>query len=131
MSATLHSPVAYTNIAWLLEWACYREPDKVFASLDPKPSQATWSQLMGTIAHRLTPQPVKLRADVELTCTTEAGIEAIKRALLAGEACGSDEVPIKARLVAPPLYVLGTNATNKVGTLFCFGNRRRVRVRGD
>lgn len=94
----------------------------MLASLDPKPTQATWSQLMGTIAHRLTPQPVKLRADVELTCFTEAGIEAIKRALLAGEACGSDEVPIKARLVAPPLYVLGTNATNKVGPPFCFGN---------
>ena len=91
-----------------------REPDKVFASLDPKPSTAAWSLLREQIARRLTPTAVKLRADIELRCFTDAGIGAIKRALRAAEASGTAEVPIKAKLVAPPLYVLGTNATDKV-----------------
>ena len=86
----------------------------MFSSLNPRPSETTLTQLTGTIARRLTPQPIKLRADVELTCYTDAGIDAIKRALRAAEASGSAEVPIKAKLVAPPLYVLGTNATDKV-----------------
>ena len=69
---------------------------------------------MSTIARRLTPQPIKLRADIELTCYTPAGIDAIKKALRAGEKESSDAVPIRAKLVAPPLYVLSTNATDKV-----------------
>jgi translation initiation factor 2 subunit 1 len=75
---------------------------------------------MGTIARRLTPQPIKLRADIELTCYTPAGIDAIKKALRAGEAQSNETVPIKAKLVAPPLYVLSTNATDKV----CFYRSR-------
>ena len=75
---------------------------------------ATHSILMSTIARRLTPQPIKLRADIELTCYTPAGIDAIKKALRAGEKQSTDAVPIKAKLVAPPLYVLSTNATDKV-----------------
>jgi translation initiation factor 2 subunit 1 len=72
---------------------------------------------MSTIARRLTPQPIKLRADIELTCYTPAGIDAIKKALRAGEKESNEAVPIKAKLVAPPLYVLSTNATDKVRPL--------------
>jgi translation initiation factor 2 subunit 1 len=71
---------------------------------------------MLTIARRLTPQPIKLRTDIELTCYTPAGIDAIKKALRAGELESSEAVPIKAKLVAPPLYVLSTNATDKVNS---------------
>ncbi|KAH8100442.1 translation initiation factor 2, alpha subunit [Phellopilus nigrolimitatus] len=46
-------------------------------------------------------------------CYSEAGIDAIKRALRAGEAAGTEAVQIKAKLVAPPLYILGTNAMDK------------------
>ena len=75
---------------------------------------AVLSVLLSTIARRLTPQPIKLRADIELTCYTPAGIDAIKKALRAGEGQSTEAVPIKAKLVAPPLYVLSTNATDKV-----------------
>jgi len=91
-----------------------REPDAVFGTLPQPVPQATHSLLMATIARRLTPQPIKLRADIELTCYTPAGIDAIKKALSAGEKASSEAVPIKAKLVAPPLYVLSTNATDKV-----------------
>ncbi|KAG2008075.1 translation initiation factor eIF2 alpha subunit, variant 2 [Coprinopsis cinerea AmutBmut pab1-1] len=89
------------------------EPDVVFSSLPNPVPEETLSLLRATIAKRLTPQPIKLRADIELTCYTPAGIGAIKKALRAGEKQSTEAVPIKAKLVAPPLYVLSTNATDK------------------
>ncbi|KAF5323240.1 hypothetical protein D9619_013489 [Psilocybe cf. subviscida] len=89
------------------------EPDTVFSSLTTPIAPSTLSILIATIARRLTPQPIKLRADIELTCYTPAGIDAIKLALRKGEKQSTEAVPIKAKLVAPPLYVLSTNATDK------------------
>jgi len=89
------------------------ESDTVFATLPTPVPASTLTLLMSTIARRLTPQPIKLRADIELTCYTPAGIDAIKKALRAGEKESNEAVPIKAKLVAPPLYVLSTNATDK------------------
>ncbi|KAF8342819.1 eukaryotic translation initiation factor 2 subunit alpha [Cantharellus anzutake] len=87
------------------------EPDEVFQELNLSPGIT--KLLMATVARRLTPQPIKLRADIELTCFRPAGIDAIKRALIAGEAASTPAVPITAKLVAPPFYVLDTNATDK------------------
>ncbi|TFK19928.1 hypothetical protein FA15DRAFT_689358 [Coprinopsis marcescibilis] len=89
------------------------EPDVVFNSLTAPVPESTLNLLKQTIAKRLTPQPIKLRADIELTCYTPAGIDAIKKALRAGEKQSTEAVPIKAKLVAPPLYILSTNATDK------------------
>ncbi|KAF5367569.1 hypothetical protein D9758_003794 [Tetrapyrgos nigripes] len=89
------------------------EPDTVFSTLQTSMSPSVKSVLMATIARRLTPQPIKLRADIEVTCYTPAGIDAIKKALRAGEKESNEAVPIKVKLVAPPLYVLSTNATDK------------------
>lgn len=93
------------------------EPETVFATLGQTIPPPTYALLMHTIARRLTPQPIKLRADIELTCYTPAGIDAIKKALRAGEKVSTEAVPIKAKLVAPPLYVLSTNATDKFGAV--------------
>jgi len=89
------------------------EPETVYSSLPQPIPASTLSILTATIARRLTPQAIKLRADIELTCYTPSGIDAIKRALRAGEKQSNETVPIKAKLVAPPLYVLSTNATDK------------------
>jgi len=89
------------------------EPEVVFATLNPRPPQHITDALLATIARRLTPQPIKVRADIELTCYTPAGIDAIKRALKSGEAVSTEAVPIRAKLIAPPLYVLDTNASDK------------------
>ena len=90
----------------------------MFSQLETQIPPSTIQILMNTIARRLTPQPIKIRADIELTCYTPAGIDAIKKALRAGEKESTDAVQIKARLVAPPLYVLSTNATDKVWLSF-------------
>ncbi|KOS22793.1 Eukaryotic translation initiation factor 2 subunit alpha [Escovopsis weberi] len=77
------------------------------------PSQAVEDELKLYISKRLTPQPVKLRADVEVTCFGYDGIDAIKAALRKAEANNSEEQQIKVRLVAPPLYVLTSTSLDK------------------
>ncbi|CAO1632875.1 unnamed protein product [Sympodiomycopsis kandeliae] len=72
-------------------------------------------ELQANIARRLTPQPVKIRADVEVTCFGYEGIDAIKRALQKAESLSTEVVPIKVKLVAPPLYVLVSHSTDKLG----------------
>lgn len=63
----------------------HSEPERVFSELPNPVPEATLQFLQATIARRLTPQPIKLRADIELTCYQPAGIDAIKKALKAGE----------------------------------------------
>lgn len=65
------------------------------------------------IRRRLAPQPIKIRADVEVSCFTYEGIDAIREALFAGIAVGTDNSPIKIRLIAPPIYVLSTMTLDK------------------
>ena len=43
------------------------------------------NDLLTYIKRRLAPQPVKIRADIEVTCFTYEGIDAIKAALGDGE----------------------------------------------
>lgn len=87
------------------------EPDKVLAPYDLPPEVK--ETLLSNISRRLTPQPIKLRADLEVTCFSYEGIDAIKESLKAGEAVGSEEMPIKIKLVAPPLYVMMTTSLDK------------------
>jgi translation initiation factor 2 subunit 1 len=69
--------------------------------------------LLKNIKRRMTPQPVKIRADVELTCFQYDGIEHIKNAIRAAEGTSTEECPVKMKLVAPPLYVLTTQTLDK------------------
>lgn len=70
--------------------------------------------LMTNIERRLTPQALKIRADLELSCFDYEGIDAIKAALKAGEAVGKAAgQDVKIKLVAPPLYVMMTTSMDK------------------
>ncbi|KAL6756933.1 eukaryotic translation initiation factor 2 alpha [Haematococcus lacustris] len=69
--------------------------------------------LLKNIKRRMTPQPVKIRADVELTCFQYDGIEHIKASMRAAEAQSTEECVVKMKLVAPPLYVLTTQTLDK------------------
>lgn len=69
--------------------------------------------LLKNIKRRMTPQPLKIRADVELTCFHYDGIEHIKSAMRAAEAMSTEECVVKMKLVAPPLYVLTTQTLDK------------------
>ena len=63
----------------------------------------------------MRPQPVKIRADFEITCFAYEGIEAIKDALREGERVAQAErgIDVKYRLTAPPLYRCETTTLDK------------------
>ncbi len=105
----------YQNIGWPLykkyghaydafKLALTDSPDNVFEGLNVP--QDISSSLLSLIKRKLAQQPVKIRADIEVTCFNYHGIDAIKEALLAGENAGSEDEPVKIRLIAPPLYVM-------------------------
>jgi len=71
--------------------------------------------LVAYIRRRLAPQPVKIRADVEVSCFTYEGINAIREALFSGIAKGTEHCQIKIRLIAPPIYVLSTMTLDRDG----------------
>lgn len=71
------------------------DPDTIFGPFDMP--EHIKKELLHNIRRRLTPQPVKIRADIDCSCFGYEGIEAVKKALTAGEAMGTEEVPIKAR----------------------------------
>jgi len=87
------------------------EPEKTFQ--DIVMSEELKDAVIKNIKRRLTPQPVKVRADVEITCFRYEGIDAIKKALYKGEATSTESSPIKIKLVAPPLYVVVTTSVQK------------------
>ncbi|KAH7464773.1 hypothetical protein PRIC1_005616 [Phytophthora ramorum] len=85
--------------------------DAVFEELDVTPE--ILSALKTQIRRRLTPQPIKIRADIEVTCFTYEGIEAIRSALQAGQDVSTEDVPVKVKLIAPPMYVMTTSTLDK------------------
>lgn len=70
--------------------------------------------IIADIIRRLTPQKVKIRADVEVACFAYEGIDTVKKALMAAESVSTEDIPIKARLVAPPLYVISTQCMDRL-----------------
>jgi translation initiation factor 2 subunit 1 len=69
--------------------------------------------LISNIKRRLTPQAVKCRADIEVSCYSYEGIDAIKDALKEGLKMSTDEKPIKINLIAPPVYVVTSSSLDR------------------
>ncbi|CDH17289.1 Eukaryotic translation initiation factor 2 subunit alpha [Zygosaccharomyces bailii ISA1307] len=84
----------------------------VWEGIEP-PSKDVFEELKNYISRRLTPQAVKIRADVEVSCFSYEGIDAIKSALQAAESLSNDKMQIKVKLVAAPLYVITTQSLDK------------------
>ncbi|EEC49774.1 predicted protein [Phaeodactylum tricornutum CCAP 1055/1] len=70
-------------------------------------------ELTTYILRRLAPQPIKIRSDIEVSCFSYEGIDAIREALFAGMAKGTENSVIKIKLIAPPIYVLSTTTLDK------------------
>ncbi|KAI3505101.1 hypothetical protein L1887_27006 [Cichorium endivia] len=69
--------------------------------------------LVKNIRRRMTPQPLKIRADIEMKCFQFDGVLHIKDAMRKAEAAGNQDCPVKIKLVAPPSYVLITQTLDK------------------
>jgi len=68
------------------------DPETITAKLDelnvPKEIQ---EELLTNIKRKMTPQPVKIRADIEVTCFTYDGVDALRESLHAGESHSTGE----------------------------------------
>jgi translation initiation factor 2 subunit 1 len=69
--------------------------------------------LLVNIKRRLTPQAVKCRADIEVSCYSYEGIDAIKTALKEGLKLTTEEKPVKINLIAPPVYVVTSTCLDR------------------
>lgn len=69
---------------------------------------------------RLTPQAVKIRADIEVSCFAYDGIDAVKEALIKGQKCSTQEMPIKVieEIFLKNLVLLISGSSGCFGTCF-------------
>mmetsp|Transcript_16244 Transcript_16244/g.27797 ORF Transcript_16244/g.27797 Transcript_16244/m.27797 type:complete len:312 (-) Transcript_16244:55-990(-) len=88
------------------------DPERVFAKVPDCPAELK-DALLTDIRQRLTPQPVRVRADIECTCFSYEGVDGIRAALMAGMAVQTEHIEIKIKLLAPPLYVMWCSALDK------------------
>lgn len=84
----------------------------VFNSITP-PSAEILEDLKANIARRLSPQAIKCRADIDVSCFSYEGIDAIKKALTAAEELSDENNQIKVKLVAAPRYVVTSQSLEK------------------
>ncbi|KAJ9537062.1 hypothetical protein OSB04_029795 [Centaurea solstitialis] len=86
---------------------------KEVAKVVPAISEDVKDALVRNIRRRMTPQPLKIRADIEMKCFQFDGVLHIKEAMRRAEAVGTKDCPVKIKLVAPPSYVLNTQTLDK------------------
>ncbi|KAL6142019.1 hypothetical protein ACLB2K_060303 [Fragaria x ananassa] len=113
----------YVNIAWPLykKYGHAAEAFKIIAtdsnlvldSLTPAVSEEVKESLIKNIRRRMPVQPLRIRADIDVTCYHFDGVVHIKDALRRAEAAGNDECPVKVKLIAPPSYVVRTQTLDK------------------
>ena len=90
---------------------CLTEPNEVMAHCDIEDNLK--KLLLLNIQRRLTSEPIKIRADIHVSCFAYGGIDVIKTALKAGATYEIDNLQIKVNLVAAPHYVVTTMALDK------------------
>jgi len=118
----------FQRTAWFLDEKYKRENEKCKASYDMfkravddpsildelKISAEERNFLMRNIERRLTPQAMKVRADIQVSCFAYEGVDAVKKALNKGLACSCEEHNLKINLIAPPTYVLTTQSLDRM-----------------
>lgn len=75
--------------------------------------EKTKEVLISNINRRMMPQAVKVRSDIEVSCYSYEGIDAVKEALKQGLTLSTEDLPIKINLIAPPLYVVSTTTLER------------------
>ena len=61
----------------------------------------------------MVPHPVKIFAEIKLTCYTHEGIDAIKFALNEGQSISTSEIPLKFMIISSPIYEISTRTIKK------------------
>ncbi|KAK6297742.1 hypothetical protein J4Q44_G00323250 [Coregonus suidteri] len=97
----------FTRTAWVFD----EKDPAILDGLDLTEEER--AVLIDNINRPLTPQAVKIRADIEVACYGYEGINAVKDALRAGLSCSTEAMPIKINLIAPPRYVMTTTTLER------------------
>lgn len=79
--------------------------------------EKTQEVLISNINRRMMPQAVKVRSDIEVSCYSYEGIDAVKTALKKGLELSTEDLPVSINLIAPPLYVVTTTTLDREGAL--------------
>jgi len=91
--------------------------DEVWSKLQEKTgetiSDELKEQLISNIKRRLTVNATRLRATVDVTCYEYEGIDAVREALRAGQACECDDAKLQVTLIAPPQYSISTTCIDR------------------
>jgi len=90
-------------------------PDEVLGQYDGLLREDVRSSLLKHIAKRFASMVVKIRATIKVACLGYEGIDAIKAALQAGKAVGTEAMPISIRVISSPLYMLTTETMDRAG----------------
>lgn len=90
-----------------------QEPEVILSQLAEQPSEEVKDALLKNIKRKMTPQPLKVRADVELTCFAYEGVLAIQDAMRAAQATSKEDLQVDMRVIAAPLYVMTTMTLDK------------------
>merc|ERR1711991_621663 len=73
--------------------------------------------LLAIVRHRMSTNPIKVEAEINLTCFGRDGVDALKASLIAGREVGTEETPITVTVKASPCYCLSaTNIDKSVAT---------------
>lgn len=110
----------YKKYVWPLYESDYGHPFDAFKALasegdsiwkDVEEADAdTVEAFSRVVKQRMATQPVKIGAQIEVTCYSEAGIDDIKYALKTAQASAKD---VKIQLISSPLYLLFTTTIDE------------------
>jgi len=110
----------YKKYVWPLYETDYTHPFDAFKALAAE-GEAIWKDVEDpdkeilesftkVVKQRLATQPVKVGAQIEVTCYSEAGIDDIKHALKTAQAAAKD---VKIQLISSPLFLLFTTTIDE------------------
>ena len=81
----------------------FRDPDAVFSKVNITKEQR--DALLDTINKKMSSNPLKIRVDFALTCTSFDGVDVIREALLtAKHQVNVDGWKLDFKMIAPPYY---------------------------
>jgi translation initiation factor 2 subunit 1 len=88
-------------------------PDQVLGPLNLE--QKLYDRVVATVQHKLKAETLKIQADVNVTCFTSEGVDAIRDVLLLGQSVGQQEggLLVSVYVLAPPTYVMHTLTEDK------------------
>lgn len=89
------------------------DPERILGplNLDPK----VRAVLEADIGHKMKPQMLSLRCELNATCCTRFGVDGVRNSLLAGRAAAEQEpkLAVSITIVAPPQYLILTQCESR------------------